>query len=203
MRFAVLHTLTDESDAALEAALRAGLMLAARAEQLGYEALWLDWRPASSLLPLSDALLLAAALLGRTHRLQVGLIGAEALLPHTRAGGRALLDLLFEARFGLADRFEQVGPVRQVALLEDEAAAGRARAAARAAQLPADSLLIGGLEAVAARLTEQEARGPERLLLLDFGLAGDERARLAALERFGRELLPRYSPQPLIPPTLA
>jgi alkanesulfonate monooxygenase SsuD/methylene tetrahydromethanopterin reductase-like flavin-dependent oxidoreductase (luciferase family) len=202
MRFALLQSLDGASDAALEASLRASLPLAARAEQLGYEAFWLDWRPASSLLPLSDALLLAAALLGRTIRLQVGLIGARALLPPTRTGGRALLDLLFEARFGLADRCEEVGPLRHLVLLEAQAAASQALATARARELDADSLLIGEVEAVAARLTEQEARGAERLLL-DFTLSGDDRASLAAVERFGRELLPRFSPQPLVPPTLA
>ena len=178
------------------------LTLAARAEQLGYDALWLDWRPASSVLALADALLLAAGLLGRTRRLEVGLLTPVPLVGAARAGSRALLDELFEGRFATATDLGAIGPRRYLALVEQADRVEPVRAAALQAGLDAAELLIGQSEAVVGRLLEQQTGLGDALLLLDLSLA-EPGGEPELLERFGREVLPRLSPQPMIPPTFA
>ena len=176
----------------------------ARAEQLGYDAVCLDGELAAE-----RALAFAAALVARTSRLPIRVILSGK--PREGVEDAVLLDILPEGRLMLAAPTDVASPRRRVLLADSDAGARRVAEPALgrsglddAFWADPDGPLVGSPETVAARLGRLRDRVGECELLLEFAFGGltSEQA-LTSLERFSREVMPRFSPQPMMPPTLA
>jgi alkanesulfonate monooxygenase SsuD/methylene tetrahydromethanopterin reductase-like flavin-dependent oxidoreductase (luciferase family) len=173
--------------------LEAELSWCRRAEQLGFESVWLiGERPRGA--PLPGALIFAAALAASTDRLRIGLLLGERAAQTGLEHGSAL-DLtrrLAGGRLQVVSRLEAIGLVHRVSLVET----GRQLIAA-------DDPLVGTPEAITARLRQLQREQGDVDVVLDFSGADSLTASLAAIETFSREVMPYFSPQPLLPPTFA
>jgi alkanesulfonate monooxygenase SsuD/methylene tetrahydromethanopterin reductase-like flavin-dependent oxidoreductase (luciferase family) len=176
-----------------------------RAEQLGYDGVCLAGESAAA----ERALVFAAALAARTTRLPIRVILSGA--PREGVGDGAMLDSLPGGRLVLAAPTDVASPYRRVLLAHSDAEARRLAGAAPGCAEVEDAFwadpdgpLVGSPETVVARLERLREQLGECELLLDFsfGELPPERV-LGSLEQFSREIMPRFKPQPALPPTLA
>ena len=205
MKFIVYERLSGASpNAGAVATDRDTLGRCARAEQLGYGGVCLDGELAAE-----RALVFAAALAARTSRLPIRLILNGK--PREGVEDAVLLDSLPEGRLMLAAPTDVTSPCRRVLLADSDAEARRLAGPALdrsglddAFWADPEGPLVGSPETVAARLGRLRDKLGECELLLEFsfGELPPEQA-LNSLERFSREILPRFSPQPALPPTFA
>ena len=205
MKFIVHERLPGASPSASAVATdRDTLERCARAEQLGYDGVCLDGELAAE-----RALVFAAALAARTSRLPIRVILSGK--PREGVEDAVLLDSLPEGRLMLAAPTDVASPRRRVLLADSDAEARRVAEPALgrsglndAFWADPDGPLVGSPETVAARLGRLRDRVGECELLLEFAFGGlTAEQALSSLERFSREILPRFSPQPALPPTLA
>jgi alkanesulfonate monooxygenase SsuD/methylene tetrahydromethanopterin reductase-like flavin-dependent oxidoreductase (luciferase family) len=182
--------LSGAPDEPLEAELR----WCRRAEQLGFKSVWLIGDRPRGGAPLPEALIFAAALAASTDRLRIGLLLGERAAQTGLEHGSAfdLTSRLAGGRLQVVSRQEAIGLVHRVSLVET----GRQLIAA-------DDPLVGTPEAITARLRQLQREQGDVDVVLDFSGADSLTASLAAIETFSREVMPHFSPQPLLPPTFA
>lgn len=254
MRFGLYEPLTATTPPNAGLAVRAALERARRAEQVGFEELWVPDHRAT----LRAAWWLLGVVGERAPRLRPGvvIIGGSGATRRPRVlavralasavnGGRtsvgvfaspeAISTIAWAAQQGITvlcpwtarprdalavlrryrDELEHAPPmgqrnggvalVRRALLAETDAEALR-RAGLRRTAVAGDPSgpLVGAPETVAAQLAHLERELGELTILLDFVSGGvPAEQALASLERFGRELLPRFRPQPLPPLSFA
>jgi alkanesulfonate monooxygenase SsuD/methylene tetrahydromethanopterin reductase-like flavin-dependent oxidoreductase (luciferase family) len=206
MRFSLIAPFTFSSD--VSEGIKRDLAWCARAERLGYEAVWLVNASTPSGGASLTALVFAAALAASTQRLQLGLVLQPDAVRSSTASEQVfrIAQQLAEDRMFVMPRLEDAGLVRRVVLAANQGEAQRLAQRAGLGLADERDALIGDVETVAARLWQVEADNRDANLLLDFFAAeitGDQSPAAASMERFSREIMPRFSPQPLLPPTFA
>jgi alkanesulfonate monooxygenase SsuD/methylene tetrahydromethanopterin reductase-like flavin-dependent oxidoreductase (luciferase family) len=206
MRFSLIAPFTLGSD--LPGDINQKLAWCVRAEQLGYEAVWLVNASTPSGGASLTALVFAAALAASTHRLRIGLVLEPQEVSSSAASEQVfrIAQQLAEGRMFVDQRLEDARLVRRVVLAASEREAQRLAQRAELGLPGQDDALIGDVETVAAKLRQLEAEVRDADLLLDFfaaDMTGNQTTATSSIERFSREIMPRFSPQPLLPPTFA
>jgi alkanesulfonate monooxygenase SsuD/methylene tetrahydromethanopterin reductase-like flavin-dependent oxidoreductase (luciferase family) len=205
MKFIVYERLSDAIASRGAAATdRDTLERCARAEQLGYDGVCLAGEAAAE-----RALVFAATLAARTNRLPILVIlNGES---RERVEDTVMLDDLPGGRLVLAAPTDVTSRYRRVLLADSDAEARRLAGSAPnrsglddASWADPEGPLVGSPETVAARLGWLRDKLGECELLLDFSCGElPPKQALSSLERFSREIMPRFKPQPALPPTFA
>jgi alkanesulfonate monooxygenase SsuD/methylene tetrahydromethanopterin reductase-like flavin-dependent oxidoreductase (luciferase family) len=206
MRFYVVETAPRPDQRSVEVALYQDLLhRSLRAEALGFDAICLMAGSSVAEPAYAFALVLAARLR------QIPLLLLPQAAHEVSPEVSAVLKGLLGDQLVILDHNTGLGPYRRVILADSDEAArhilasepGTTADTGRVTALLRQQL-IGGPDTICARLEQLQSEFADDAVLLDFSHRGRSSAdAIMMMERFSREIMPRFRPHPFVPPVFA